>query len=603
MHDGGVEAALACLLQHHAVQHLAGCRAQSERDVREAHGGVGARDLLLYALDGLERVQAVATHVDGAGAEREGERVEDQVAGGQPVLLYCDLRQPVCDLHLPLHVTGLAAFVDEKTDDRRAVVTRKTEHAVEACARSFAVLEVGGVQDAAPAGELQARLHHLGLGGVENQRHTGLRGEPRCDLVHVERAVTPHVVHAHVEHVRPLADLVGGHLQARVPVGAQHGLAERLRAHGVRALADDEERVLLLDGDGGVERRDARFGDGRALLRCDAADCLHNGAQMLRRGAAAPADDADAEVGHVMTVELGQLLGREVVVGLAIHHARQARVRQHADGDLGVLAEVTQVFLHLGRPGGAVDADGIGLHGHECRVRSADLGPHQHATRGLHGDLHLDGDVPTGGLHCATAGLHRCLYLQQVHARLDEEQVAATVDQSARLLLVGIAQFGEGDVAERGQLGARPDGTRHVAGSSVLRLVLVRHAACDGGGGHVQFVCLLGDVVLGENGGETAEAGGLDGIHAGIQEGAVHRLDHVGTCEGEHLVAALERRSAEVVRTQVESLHERAERPVENDDPFADCFCVRLACHDPTTLLGQPIFRGVPPCRGRVPIV
>ena len=42
----------------------------------------------------------------------------------------------------------------------------------------------------------------------------------------------------------------------------------------------------------------------------------------------------------------------------------------------------------------------------------ADLGADEHAARGLHGDLHLDGDVPTGGLHCATEGLHRCLYLQ-----------------------------------------------------------------------------------------------------------------------------------------------------------------------------------------------
>ena len=177
------------------------------------------------------------------------------------------------------------------------------------------------------------------------------------------------------------------------------------------------------------------------------------------------------------------------------------------------------------------------------------------------------------------------------------------VDEPARLLLVGVTKLGEGDVAKGRQLGARPDGTRDVAGTSVLCLVLVGHATRDGGGGDVELVGLLRDVVLGEDGGETAEAGGLDGVHTGVEEGAVHRLDHVGPGEGEHLVAALEGRATEVIRAQVETLYECAESTVENDDPFADCFGVRLACHDPTTLLGRGIFSGFPQCSGHVAIV
>ena len=95
----------------------------------------------------------------------------------------------------------------------------RVKHAIEPRARRFAVLEVGRVEDRATAEPLQAGLHHLRLGRVEDQRAVGLRGESLGDLVHVERAVAAHVVDAHVEHVGTFAALVLGHLHAGVPVG------------------------------------------------------------------------------------------------------------------------------------------------------------------------------------------------------------------------------------------------------------------------------------------------------------------------------------------------------------------------------------------------
>ena len=60
-------------------------------------------------------------------------------------------------------------------------------------------------------------------------------------------AVAADVVDADVEDVGALADLVLGHLHAGVPVAVEHRLAELLGAVGVGALADDQERGVLLE--------------------------------------------------------------------------------------------------------------------------------------------------------------------------------------------------------------------------------------------------------------------------------------------------------------------------------------------------------------------
>ena len=79
------------------------------------------------------------------------------------------------------------------------------------------------------------------FGGVDHERHARLGAEAAGDLIHVRHAVGARVVHAHVDEVRALLDLVPRHADAGVPVGIEHGLAEGLGAVGVRALADSQE--------------------------------------------------------------------------------------------------------------------------------------------------------------------------------------------------------------------------------------------------------------------------------------------------------------------------------------------------------------------------
>ena len=123
-----------------------------------------AGDLGLDPTDRLERGHRVLAEVLVAGGQREGERVEDEVAGGQPVALGGDLVDAVGDLHLPLDVAGLAALVDQQADHCRAVLTGQRHHLVEAAAGELAVLEVGRVEDRPTADVLQPGFQHGCLG-------------------------------------------------------------------------------------------------------------------------------------------------------------------------------------------------------------------------------------------------------------------------------------------------------------------------------------------------------------------------------------------------------------------------------------------------------
>ena len=79
----------------------------------------------------------------------------------------------------------------------------------------------------------------------------------------------------------------------------------------------------------------------------------------------------------------------------------------------------------------------------------------------------------------------------------------------------------------------------------------------------------VGDPVLGEHDREGAEGVGLDDVDADVEERPVELLDQLGGADRQHLVAALELGSAEVVGAEAERLEVRPGRPVEDDHPLA----------------------------------
>ena len=160
MDDGRVEAGLGGLVQEHRVEDVAGGRVEAEGDVGEPEDGVDAGQLLLDEPDALEGVDAVAAALLHAGAEREGERVEEQVAGLEAVAVDGDVVDRLGRPQLPLGRAGLALLVDAGAHDGGAVLAGQREEAVEPGAGRVAVLEVDRVEDGPAADPLERRLDH-----------------------------------------------------------------------------------------------------------------------------------------------------------------------------------------------------------------------------------------------------------------------------------------------------------------------------------------------------------------------------------------------------------------------------------------------------------
>ena len=567
--DGRVEAGLRALVEEHRVEDVPRRRVEAERHVRQAQRGVDARQVLLDEADALDGLDAVAAALLDAGGEGERQGVEDEVGRLEAVALDGEVVDLLGGPELPVAVAGLALLVDAGAHHGRAVVAGERQELVEAGAGRVAVLEVDGVEDGPAADPLQRGLDHVGLGGVDHQRRVHLRGEAAGDLLHVGGTVAAHVVDAHVEDVGAFLDLLGGHLEAGVPVAVDHVLAELLRAVGVGALADAEERGVLVERDGRVDRRGRRLVHRVARGHLDATGGLDEPGDELGGGAAAAAHDLHAEVGDEAGLVGDEVLGGEVVVHGAVDDARQPGVGQAGDRDAAVLAEVAEVLAHLGRARGAVDADDVDVQRVDGREGRADLGAEQHAAGELHGDLRLDGHLPAGRGHGPTAADDGGLHGEEVEVGLEEEQVDAALEQRGGLDLVGVAQLDEADLPEAGRLGARAHGAGHEA-LAVGCGEVVGDLPGDAGVGEGDLVGPVGHAVLAERDGEGAEGVRLDHVGADLEVRRVQRGHRVGPGDGEVLVAALEGLTAEVVGGQVLGLQPGARGAVVHDDTLGN---------------------------------
>ncbi len=95
----------------------------------------------------------------------------------------------------------------------------------------------------------------------------------------------------------------------------------------------------------------------------------------------------------------------------------------------------------------------------------------------------------------------------------------------------------------------------------------VGRLAGDAGGGDVDRVRPVGQVILGEDERGPAEGVGLDDVGPGLEVAAVDRGDDVRAGQVQVLVAALERFAAEVGGAEVSGLDGRAHGAVEAEDP------------------------------------
>ena len=258
--------------------------------------------------------------------------------------------------------------------------------------RPVAVLEVHRVDHRPAAEQLQPGLDDRRLGGVEHERERARGGQPADDLLHVVDAVTADVVDADVEQVGPVAGLVAGDLDAGRPTGPRAWPRGRPWSRW-RSCARRWRGTEASCRNGTVWYSEATAGSGRGRRGLDRrpADRLDDLAQVLGRRAAAAADQGEPELLDELGVGLGEL-GRRQRVGRALlgQHG-QPGVGHAGDRDAGVARQVAQVLAHLGRAGGAVQADRVDAQRLERGQRSADLRAEEHGAGGLDGDLDHDG--------------------------------------------------------------------------------------------------------------------------------------------------------------------------------------------------------------------
>ena len=99
-------------MQHDAVDDRAGVGGQPKRDVAHPQRGEHAGQLGFDALDALDGLDGGAAEFFGAGAQGEGQVVEDQVFGAQAVFIHGDVVQAFGHFQLALGSFGHALFID-----------------------------------------------------------------------------------------------------------------------------------------------------------------------------------------------------------------------------------------------------------------------------------------------------------------------------------------------------------------------------------------------------------------------------------------------------------------------------------------------------------
>ena len=292
-------------------------------------------------------------------------------------------------------------------------------------------------------------------------------------------------------------------------------------------------------------------------------------ARWSRGRAAAPADRRDPELGDEAMEVIGQLVGCQVVVHLAVDHRGESRIGDAGDGDEAGRREMPEGLAHLDGAGGTVEADDVDLHGAEHGERPRDLGAGQHAAGELDRDLDLDRHDPVEGDHGPAGAVDGGLGREEVEDGLDQEEVDAALEEPGGLLLVGVAQVGVGDLAQRGEFGARSHAARHPT-RALRRGELGRHGFGDLCAGAADFTGAVGQPVLSQHDRGGAERAGLDDVAPNLEERAVHLGDEIGAGADQDLVAALEVGAAEVLGRQAQHLQVGAHRPVEDEHPLPE---------------------------------
>ena len=546
--------------------------AETEGDVGNAAADLGVGEVGFDPTRGLDEIDGVVVVLLDAGADGEDVGIENDVLGREADLVNEEAVSAFADADLFGVGRGLTVFVEGHHDDGGTVA----ENGARLFEEFFlALFERDGVHDALALKTFQTGLDDLPFGGVDHDRDFGnlrLGADELEETRHGGDAVDQAVVHADVDDVGAVVDLLAGDRDGFLVVAGFDELGELRRAGDVGALADHE--VGAGDGREGQGAGEGHLGlHHRAFAHGLFLEGLRDGGDVLGGVAAATAGDVAQvavgelahKAGHVVRLEI-EAGGREGIW--------QAGVRVAGDKGIGLAGELGEKRPHEIGSDGAVEADGERIvvpHGvpigadrlrgdHGLAATPDGGGDHEREFDFVLGEHFLDGD-------------ERSLGVEGVEDRFDEQQVHAAGDQGAHLAAVVGFALVEGDDAEAGVVGVRgvreryrqrPDGAGDVAAATGGGMRAVGADAALAGGVEIDVVReLLEELVLDDllvergrllaaflawvfdeefalpdcGGGEGV---GLDDVGAGLEEAPVDVADLIGAGEGINVAVVLE---------------------------------------------------------------
>ena len=137
--DRQVQTRLHAMVEHHRVEHFAPGFGQAEGDVGDAQDGLAARQGGLDRADALDGLDARTDIVAVAGADREHQRVEEDVFRRDAVLIDQQVERTLRDCELALardRLRLLLVLVDTADHQGGAIAPGQLQHPV-AAARSL----------------------------------------------------------------------------------------------------------------------------------------------------------------------------------------------------------------------------------------------------------------------------------------------------------------------------------------------------------------------------------------------------------------------------------------------------------------------------------
>ena len=229
--------------------------------------------------------------------------------------------------------------------------------------------------------------------------------------------------------------------------------------------------------------------------------------------------------------------GVQRIVGVAVDKFRQAGIGLDRNQAGPVLRQPADVFGHFLRAGSAVQAHQRHIQRIDDGGGGGDVWPHQQRAGGLDGNLHEDRGVCAGVGARDLGAVDGGLDLQRVLAGFDQDGIDTAGDQAAALFSQRGFQRVVGDVAQAGQLCARPNAADDPAVAAVGEGV--RGFPRQFAGDLVDLEGAVGEIEFAQGDRGAAEGIGFHHVGAGSEVAAMDLTHHVGAGQDQHVGAVL----------------------------------------------------------------